>query len=105
MAQITKNEDRVLQANEYRFLTVADLENFKVDLIRELRELIKGQAQCPEKQWLKSGEVRKLLNLSSGTLQTLRNNGTLPFTRIGGVIYYNSDEILNMLEDNKTNKG
>ncbi|HYJ65662.1 MAG TPA: hypothetical protein VEV62_18100 [Parafilimonas sp.] len=31
----------------------------------------------------------------------MRINGTLPYTKIGGVIYYNYDDIQSMLEANK----
>jgi isocitrate dehydrogenase kinase/phosphatase len=39
--------------------------------------------------------------VSPGTLQNLRVNGTLPFTKIGGVIFYDYDDIQRMLEENK----
>uniref|UniRef100_UPI00404892CE helix-turn-helix domain-containing protein n=1 Tax=Roseivirga sp. TaxID=1964215 RepID=UPI00404892CE len=50
---------------------------------------------------MKSYEVRKLLDISPGTLQNLRVNGTLPFTKIGGVIYYDYTDIQSMLQSNK----
>ncbi|WP_409456454.1 helix-turn-helix domain-containing protein [Sphingobacterium sp.] len=37
---------------------------------------------------IKSKDVRRLLNISAGTLQTMRNNDEIPFTRVVGVIYY-----------------
>ena len=46
-------------------LTKSDLEEFKKDLLQEIRILI--QPRSPEgKKWLKSAEVRKLLNISPG---------------------------------------
>lgn len=53
------------------------------------------------RKWLKSHEVRKLLTISPGTLQNLRVNGSLSYTKIGGVIYYDYDDIRKMLEANK----
>ncbi len=53
------------------------------------------------KKWLRSTEVRKLLGISPGTLQNLRINSTLPFTKIGGVIYYDSQDINEMLSSNR----
>ena len=47
-------------------------------------------------------EVRELLGISPGTLQNLRVNGTLPYTKVGGVVYYQSDDILKMLEENRS---
>jgi len=34
-----------------------------------------------------------MLNISGGILQSLRNNGKLPYTGIGGLIYYDATEI------------
>ena len=64
------------------------------------KELLKPNIQ-PTKQWLKSKEVRKLLNISPGTLQTLRINKTLSYTKIGGILYYNNADIEKLLSANK----
>ncbi|MDR2927602.1 MAG: helix-turn-helix domain-containing protein [Cytophagaceae bacterium] len=40
------------------------------------------------------------LNISPRTLQTLRSNGTLPFSRIGNKLYYRKQNILKILSDN-----
>ena len=57
------------------------------------------------KKRLKSPEVRELLGISPGTLQNLRVNGTLPFTKVRGMVYYQSDDILKMLEENRSQAG
>jgi len=75
---------------------------FKVDLINEIEKLLRQNGIQPVKKWLKSKEVRKLLNISPGTLQTLRVNGTLTYSKIGGVIFYEYEEILKMVDRNKT---
>ena len=82
-------------------LTTDDLREFKTDLIEEIKKLLRQNGIQPVKKWLKSPEVRKLLNISPGTLQNLRVNGTLPYTKIGGVIYYDSDDIQKMLQSHK----
>lgn len=84
------------------FLTMDDLYEFKTQLISEIRKLLTDRIVNPEKKWLKSFEVRKLLNISRGTLQNLRVNGTLPYTKIGGVIYYDYEDIQTMIVTNKT---
>lgn len=38
------------------------------------------------------------LGISHGTLQTLRDTGKLPFSRIGGVIYYSREELEQLLD-------
>lgn len=83
-------------------ITKEDLNEFRVLLLKELKELLQLNQQ-QTKQWLKSTEVRKLLNISPGTLQTLRINKTLSYTKIGGTIYYAYQDIEKVLERNKVN--
>jgi hypothetical protein len=81
-------------------ITKQDLREFKNDLLNEIKQIIKpGQGQS--KQWLKSVEVRKLLNISPGTLQNLRINGTLRYSKIGGMMYYKLEDIHKLLEGGK----
>ena len=46
-----------------------------------------------------------LLQVSPGTLQNLRINGTLPYTKVGGIIYYDSEEIQNVMTANRVQHG
>ena len=80
-----------------QLVTLADLEAFKTDLLVSIRHLLSENKSKSGKKWLKTYEVKKVLAISSGTLQTLRSNGTIPFTKIGGIIYYNSDDIEKLL--------
>lgn len=78
-------------------ITREDLKQFKSELMEEIKQLMKpGQGQS--KQWLKSVDVRKMLNISPGTLQNLRINRTLRFTKIGGIMYYKLEDINKILE-------
>jgi hypothetical protein len=81
-------------------ITKEDLNEFRVLLLAEIEELLKTNSQ-QTKQWLKSKEVRKLLNISPGTLQTLRINKTLSYTKIGGILYYDNADIDKLLSANK----
>ena len=83
---------------QVEILTKEDLKQFKVELVQELKDAFSGNAKPQNKEWLKSNEVRKLLGISSGTLQNLRINGTLPFTKIGGMLYYRQGDIIRLLE-------
>ncbi len=87
-----------------QIITTDDLRDFKVELIDEIRTLISEQKTSVTKKWMKSVEVRKLLNISPGTLQTLRINGTLPYTKIGGTNYYNASDIEVLLSENHKKK-
>jgi hypothetical protein len=43
-----------------------------------------------------------MLQILYSTLQMLRNIGKIPFTRIGGLIYYDAAEIERILETEKS---
>ena len=83
--------------NSQRFVTVGDLDAFGEKMLSAIRMMIQNNEGLTPKKWLKSHQVRKLLNISPGTLQTLRSNGKIPHTRVGGIIYYDSNEIEKML--------
>lgn len=84
-------------------ITTDDLREFKIELLDEFKSIINSSENFESKKFLKSSEIRKLLKISPGTLQTLRINGTLPYTKIGGIILYELKEVLKVLEANKTN--
>ena len=84
-------------------VTTGDLREFKTDLLQEFKKLLREYHGQPVKKWLKSWEVRKLLGISPGTLQNLRVNGSLPYTKVGGNIFYDYEDIRKMLEDNQVN--
>ncbi|SEB01273.1 hypothetical protein SAMN05443667_11544 [Flavobacterium gillisiae] len=81
-------------------LTKEDLNQFHKSLLEDIKEILKGKNE-QSKKWLKSTEVRKLLNISPGTLQNLRINGTLTYTKVGGIIYYSDLDIEKLFEINK----
>jgi hypothetical protein len=83
-----------------QLITMEDLEVFKVDLLSEVKKLLKDVSGQPGKKWLKSSEVKKMLGISAGTLQSLRINGTLPYSKIGGIIFYNYEGITKLLDGN-----
>lgn len=82
-------------------ITTEDLREFKMELLDDIKKIISNQSGHGSKKWLKSPEVRELLGISPGTMQNLRINGTLPYTKIGGVIYYDYEEIAKVLEQNR----
>lgn len=82
-------------------ITTDDLREFKTELLTEFRKMLKEHHGQPSKKWLKSYEVKKMLGISPGTLQNMRINGTIPFTKMGGILFYDSEDIRKILEDNK----
>lgn len=83
-------------------VTVEDLENFRQKLLGDLQNFVSSN-NTASKKWMKSKEVRALLGISSGTLQTLRKNRTLPFTKIDGVMFYDAEDINRMIQKRKQN--
>lgn len=82
-------------------ITTDDLREFKMELLDDIKKLLTKQSSGKIKKYLKSSEVMDLLQISPGTLQNLRINGTLPYTKVGGIIYYDAEEIQNVMEENR----
>ena len=83
-------------------LTTDDLYEFKIQLFDELKSLLQAKPSAvKKKKYLKSAEVMEMLQVSPGTLQNLRINGTLPYSKIGGIIFYDADEINKVMLENR----
>lgn len=79
-------------------ITMEDLKQFKMDFLQEMKAVIGQGKQGETTAWLRSAAVRKMLNISPGTLQNLRITGTLPFRKIGGTLFYSKAEIEKLLK-------
>ena len=86
-----------------QIITKEDLDEFGIKLLEEFKKLMSQKPDEPKK-WLKSYQVKNMLRISPGTLQNLRTNGTLGFTKIGGIIYYKYEDIARMMEGNPKKK-
>lgn len=85
------------KAMSVEIITKEDLKLFRIQLLDELKQFIRQpQPQAP-KEWLRSHEVKKLLNISSGTLHNFRSNGALPSKKVGGTIFYRYADIANII--------
>jgi hypothetical protein len=84
-------------------LTQEDLKQFRLQLLEDLKAHFPQSPPVP-KQWLKSSEVRKMLNISHGTLQNLRVNGTLPYKKLGGMMFYKYEDLERLLESDTSKK-
>ncbi|WP_179354365.1 helix-turn-helix domain-containing protein [Winogradskyella vidalii] len=82
-------------------ITTDDLREFKLELLAEIKDILSKQSQGQLKKYIKSSELMDLLKISPGTLQNLRINGTLPFTKVGGIIYYDAAEIQKVMDKNR----
>lgn len=83
---------------ELHLMTKDDFIALKSDLIEEIRRIISPVQN--DNEWLKSKEVMDLLKCSPGSLQNLRVSGALPFSKIGGTIYYSRKDIMRLLNKN-----
>jgi hypothetical protein len=84
-----------------QILTVEDFQQFKAELFRELQLLVKPSNTIQQRKWLKSYEVREMLGISPGTLQTMRANRSVAYTKIGGLVFYDYDDIIKLMEADK----
>lgn len=84
-----------------QLLTVQDLIEFKEQLILDIKKLLKENSGQPAHKWLKAFEVKKLLRVSESKLQYLRDKGVIPFKKLGGVTYYDYDEIQEIMKSDK----
>lgn len=91
-------ETENLDILKHQQVTRLDLLNALILLVSELKT---SEKEEQPKKWLKSSEVKNLLRISPGTLQNFRLNGTLTYTKIGGIIFYSYDDILKVMEQNK----
>ena len=77
-------------------ITKDDLEAFRQTLLNDIRALLANN-KTETKEWLRCADVRKMLKVSTGTVQNLRITGKLKSQKIGGIHFYNITDIQNML--------
>ena len=85
-------------------LTTDDLREFKLELLQEFKDLLFSANSArinSTKRFLKTSEVLELLDLSPTSLQNLRNARVLPYSKINGTIFYDWNDIVQLIESNK----
>jgi hypothetical protein len=78
-------------------ITKEDLQEFGERLLSQMKALITSGSTEEPRKFIKSYQVKNLLKISDNTLQTLRDNGTIPFSKIGGILYYSYEDIMKVL--------
>ena len=63
----------------------------------EINKLVEHTAL---EDWLDNQDVMQMLHISVRTLQTLRSNGTIAYSKVNGKIYYRRQDIQKILADN-----
>jgi hypothetical protein len=85
---------------QLEFITKEDLEIFRVRLLEDIKLLLSQDRPVVNKPWLRGSEVRKLLSISAGSLQSLRISGKLRSSKVGGIHYYRYEDIEKMMRQN-----
>lgn len=83
-------------------ITREDLRQFGMQLVGTIQKILEGNANSPkdkEREWLKARQVRKMLDISAGSLQNLRITGKIRFKKVLGSYYYNNEDLRNLFED------
>jgi len=80
-------------------LTSKDLQNLKNEIVSEIKELLNLSEH--QLDWIKSPEVKKMLDCSEGTLVNLRASGLLPCSKINGTFYYRKTDLNNLLNSKR----
>lgn len=59
----------------------------------KVERLCREHEDLGEREWLDSDDVCRLLCVSPRTLQTMRENGTLAYTKINHKVYYRPEDV------------
>lgn len=70
----------------------------------QLQLLKKTRAEKFNESWIDGQDVMLALNISKRTLQTLRDDNVLPYSRINGKFYYKVSDLEQLLESNYSGK-
>ena len=73
------------------------------NLSKKVEEMSKTHAQQLNEEWIQRDQVMRILKISERKLQSMRDNGTLPFSQIDGKIYYRTSDVEKLLNNNYTN--
>ncbi len=83
-------------------VTKDDLRQFGLLLMNNIRQIVEAATSEKEEihpEWLKSRVVRKLMDMSPGSLQNLRVTGKVRFKKILGSYYYNKMDLQNLFNE------
>ncbi|MDG2432850.1 DNA-binding protein [Flavobacterium sp.] len=87
-------------------ITKEDLRQFGLELLGNIGTLItqtkEGYGDVIDQEWIKSKQVRKLMNMSPGSVQNLRVTEKVRFKKIVGSYYYNKADLLKLFTDERS---
>lgn len=84
-------------------ITKEDLRQFGLLLLDNMRSIIQeanyGKTELLQPEWLKSKAVRKMLDISAGSVQNLRVTEKVRYKKVLGSYYYNREDLLKLFSD------
>lgn len=86
-------------------ITHEDLKQFRELLIKDFEKLLSTKGEDKETdivenlEWLRSKAMRRIMDISPGTLQNLRVTGKVRYKKIMGSYYYNKLDVLNLFNN------
>ena len=84
-------------------ITKEDLRQFGLQLVDKMRIMIQEttheQTELEQPEWLKSRAVKKLMDISSGSVQNLRVTKKVRFKKVLGSYYYNKEDLQKLFND------
>jgi len=82
-------------------VTKEDLVAVKSEIIDALQKLLGIHEEKPKKEFLKGSEVKTMFGISENTLVKWRCILGLPYSRIGGQLYYSISDIRKFIDERK----
>ena len=78
------------------FITKDDLEVFRQTLLTDIKAILKP-SEGNSDEWLRCSDVRRLLKISTGTIQNLRISGKLKSNKVGSIYFYKRSDVEKMV--------
>jgi hypothetical protein len=83
-----------------RNILIFDPDEFWEQFDEKINKLLAGKEKNTPK-WMRSADVRELLNISDSTLQSMRISRALPAYKLGNTWFYKYNEIIEALNNGK----
>lgn len=97
-------DSQILKKNVMEeIITKEDLRQFGLQLLDKMRIIVQEttptQTELVQPEWLKSKAVKKLLDISAGSVQNLRVTQKVRFKKVLGSYYYNKEDLQKLFND------
>ena len=69
-------------------------------LSSQINQLTRTHVQILNEEWITRDQVQKLLKIGARTVETMKRNGELPYSKIHGMIYFRARDIGILLDRN-----